>query len=84
LLIFKGRGPTAEVRITDISVSRYHTAVKLSKDGEVIISDNQSKFGTLVQLAEPTEIPFGMKKPLFVQIGRSLIAFGASQRFGCF
>lgn len=71
------------MRITDISVSRYHTLIKLSKFGEVLLSDNQSKFGTLVQLAEPIEIPYGMKRPLYVQVGRSLVAFGAVQRFGC-
>lgn len=43
-----GRGQNAEVRITDISVSRFHTQIKLNKNGDVIISDNQSKFGTLV------------------------------------
>lgn len=35
-----GRGPNAEVRITDISVSRFHTQIKLSRFGEVILSDN--------------------------------------------
>ncbi len=43
-----GRGQNAEVRITDISVSRFHSQIRLNKNGEVFIEDNQSKFGTLI------------------------------------
>ena len=43
-----GRGQNAEVRITDISVSRFHSLIRLSKKGKVFVEDNQSKFGTLV------------------------------------
>ena len=71
------------MRITDISVSRFHTSVKLSRFGEVIISDNQSKFGTLVQLDDPMQIPYGLNKPLHVQIGRCLVTLCAVERFSC-
>ena len=43
----------AEVRITDISVSRIHSQIKLNKNGQVFIEDNQSKFGTLIQIKDP-------------------------------
>jgi hypothetical protein len=54
------------VRITDISVSRFHTLIKLTKFGEVVISDNSSKFGTLVQMKEPIALGVGSSKPVYV------------------
>ena len=42
-----GRGHDAEIRITDISVSRFHALIKYNK-GDFYIEDNNSKFGTLV------------------------------------
>jgi hypothetical protein len=49
-LIKVGRAQIAEVRITDISVSRHHSSLKLCRDGSVSLNDNQSKFGTLLLL----------------------------------
>ena len=71
------------MRITDISVSRYHTLIKLNKFGEVTITDNQSKFGTLVQLSEPIGISFVRSKPLYVQVGRTVLVLNAENRFSC-
>ncbi len=42
-----------EVRITDISVSRVHSLIRMTKKGEVIIEDNESKFGTMLLLQKP-------------------------------
>ena len=42
-----GRAQLAEVRITDISVSRHHSNLILTADGTVAVTDNYSKFGTL-------------------------------------
>ena len=69
------------MRITDISVSRFHTAIKLNKKGEIIIADNQSKFGTLVQLAEP--IPIKNNFPIYFQVGRVVIVLFTVNRFSC-
>jgi pSer/pThr/pTyr-binding forkhead associated (FHA) protein len=44
-----GRGQDNDLRITDISVSRCHSVIKLLK-GQFILEDNDSKFGTLVLL----------------------------------
>jgi hypothetical protein len=44
-----GRASEADVRITDISVSRTHAELKLI-NGSFYISDASSKFGTLVQI----------------------------------
>ena len=46
-MIKVGRGAVADVRISDISVSRFHSSLWLSDDGKLTISDNHSKFGTL-------------------------------------
>ena len=40
--------------------------IKLTKFGEVIISDNCSKFGTLVQLREPYGLPLNSSRPLYL------------------
>jgi len=52
-----GRAQVAEVRITDISVSRHHSNLSLCEDGTVALTDNYSKFGTLKLLKEPIAIP---------------------------
>ena len=44
-----GRGNDSDVRITDISVSRFHATIKYH-NGHFVLKDNQSKFGTLVLL----------------------------------
>ena len=43
-----GRGHDADVRVTDISVSRCHAYIKKSPLGYFYICDNKSKFGTLL------------------------------------
>ena len=55
-LIKVGRAQIAEVRITDISVSRHHSSLRLCKDGTVSLNDNYSKFGTLLLLTKPLAI----------------------------
>lgn len=50
-----GRGfdvDDVDIRINDISISRYHAFIKLKDDG-IYIEDNMSKFGTLVLLKKP-------------------------------
>ena len=44
-----GRGHQCDIRISDISVSRFHAFMKYS-DNVFKIVDNNSKFGTLVKL----------------------------------
>lgn len=43
-----GRGNDADVRVHDISVSRFHCLIKKTAKGYFYIEDNHSKFGTLV------------------------------------
>ena len=44
-----GRGHDADIRVTDISVSRFHARINRDLNtGEFYVEDNNSKFGTLV------------------------------------
>ncbi len=51
-----GRAQAAEVRITDISVSRHHSTLSMNVDGTVSVSDNYSKFGTLKLIRKPIQV----------------------------
>lgn len=43
-----GRGHDADIRVTDISVSRFHARINRDVDGHFYVEDNKSKFGTLI------------------------------------
>lgn len=66
-----GRGHQCDVRIGDISVSRFHAFIRYEK-GEFLIYDNNSKFGTLVQLSELFPV---REDKIAVQVGRTVITF---------
>ena len=42
-----GRSAESDLRVNDISVSRIHAFIKL-QGSKIVLSDNKSKFGTLV------------------------------------
>ena len=65
-----GRGLDQEVRISDISVSRYHAKIKFMED-KFILEDNLSKFGTLVLVRNHLNIYPGEFRQL--QIGRTIV-----------
>ena len=50
-----GRSVDTDMRIADISVSRVHSFIRIVGD-EVVLSDNGSKFGTLVKMFKPTQL----------------------------
>ena len=66
-----GRGHDAEIRVTDISVSRFHAKINRSDLGEYYVEDNRSKFGTLIQLRRPFLLE--KNKMNYIQMGRSMI-----------
>ena len=51
-----GRGHDTDVRIHDISVSRLHAFIKRDEFGRYYIEDNNSKFGTLIQIQAPLHL----------------------------
>ncbi|KAF4675734.1 hypothetical protein FOL47_007325 [Perkinsus chesapeaki] len=48
-----GRGHESDVRIADVSISRWHATVSFAEDGRFILEDHNSKFGTLVAMRRP-------------------------------
>lgn len=70
-----GRGHESDVRINDISVSRLHAIIKY-EDGLFRLEDNNSKFGTLVQVLAPLHVVGSVA----LQAGRSLIRVECKDR----
>jgi len=50
-----GRGHDSDLRVNDISVSRLHATIKLKKTG-FYLTDQKSKFGTLVLIKNKLEL----------------------------
>ncbi|CAG9318367.1 unnamed protein product [Blepharisma stoltei] len=69
--VILGRGHESDVRIADISVSRCHAIIKYEKN-QFVLEDNNSKFGTLLQVARPIEIP--LNNTVALQAGRTVMA----------
>lgn len=51
-----GRGHDADIRVTDISVSRFHASINRNNKGQFFVEDNKSKFGTLVLVRKPLKL----------------------------
>ena len=80
-----GRGLEMQLILNDISVSRNHCRLKLDEEGNIILEDNNSKFGTLVLIqAKSIEILKG--KTLTVQVGTNYLNININRQknlFGC-
>ena len=50
-----GRSVDTDMKIADISVSRIHAFIRI-KNGELLLEDNGSKFGTLVKINSPLSL----------------------------
>lgn len=69
--VFKiGRGHESDLRINDISVSRFHAELKCTPDG-YFIEDNNSKFGTLALIPN---LEISPKLLRAVQVGRTVVS----------
>ena len=74
-----GRHVTANVRINDITVSRYHSNIqRFGKGDDFFITDNLSKFGTLVQIKRPLKL--SESEFNFFQVGNRLIEFDVRKK----
>ena len=67
-----GRGHDSDLRISDISVSRFHARIKF-EDGKFMLEDNISKFGTLVQIKDKALITKNHTSA--VQSGRTVVTY---------
>lgn len=66
-----GRGHDSQVRVTDISVSRFHAMFRKTLQGDFVVEDNSSKFGTLVLVRRPYMLLRNCVN--YFQIGRTLV-----------
>ena len=69
-----GRGLDNQLILNDISVSRNHCTIKLDENYNLILDDNNSKFGSLV-LVQAEEIEILKGRTLTVQIGTNYLSF---------
>lgn len=71
-----GRGHESDVRIADVSISRWHATVSFTESGQFILEDHGSKFGTLVSMRRPRVVDPTCADPLrarlCIQAGRTL------------
>ncbi|XP_055388705.1 uncharacterized protein LOC129617557 [Condylostylus longicornis] len=65
-----GRGHESDIRIADVSISRWHAKIRFA-DGEFTLEDHDSKFGTLVSLRRMQ--PVEETHDLSVQVGRTVL-----------
>lgn len=66
-----GRALRNDIRVNDITLSRYHSQLKVNKYG-LFLQDFKSKFGSLVMLRKPFEISKTQNGQIF-QIGRAFL-----------
>jgi len=81
-----GRSHDTDLRIKDITVSRYHAIIKKNPDGSLTIEDNNSKFGLLILLKNP-KVPIFNQSRLSLQCGGILLHFNIKNEwnfFSCF
>ena len=80
-----GRALEMQLILNDISVSRNHCQLKLEEDGNIIMEDNNSKFGSLILIqAEMVEILKG--QTLTIQVGTNYLNIKLKKKtnmFGC-
>ena len=69
---YLGRGHEASFKISDISISRVHAKFYL-KDGNIIIDDLGSKFGTLLLIRNAVDVSEMIEKKMKIKIGRSVV-----------
>ena len=67
-----GRSNECELRVTDISVSRLHSSIKLIGES-FFLEDKGSKFGTLVQVKRPIALEDNFD--MSIQAGRTVLVF---------
>ena len=65
-----GRGLEMNLIMNDLTISRSHCQLEIKENGDVYLTDNNSKFGTLV-LVQAKELEIFRGQTLSVQAGRS-------------
>ena len=65
-----GRGIDMDLIMNDLSISRNHCHLELNENGEVLLNDSNSKFGTLI-LVQTKKIEILDSQTLTIQVGRT-------------
>lgn len=73
-----GRGHNADIKVSDISVSRVHAIIRRGESGYVL-EDNESKFGSLL-LVRGKQFEVRSGKGGFLQVGRTTLELEVGQR----
>ena len=80
-----GRGLDMQLILNDISVSRNHISLTLEEDGNIMLEDQNSKFGTLI-LLQSKNIEILKGRSLNLQVGTNYLEINLknnSNIFGC-
>jgi hypothetical protein len=75
-----GRGTDSEIKLSDISVSRFHAKIKFVNN-VFYIQDNKSKFGTLVGVCK--NLPLILGNEITIQVNRTLISLVVKRPWKC-
>ncbi|OMJ69531.1 hypothetical protein SteCoe_32724 [Stentor coeruleus] len=75
-----GRGTDSEIKLSDISVSRFHAKIKFINN-VFYIQDNKSKFGTLVGVCK--NLPLILGNEITIQVNRTLISLVVKKPWKC-
>ena len=75
-----GRGHEADVRLEDVSISRQHCLVTFV-NGNFEISDNNSKFGTLIKVKAGESVNLNENK---IQVARMTLEISSTPAEGYF
>lgn len=67
------------MRVNDISVSRTHALIKYRKEDGIYLSDNKSKFGTLILMRQASQLLEQGQDYLF-QVGRTVCSLRVATR----
>ncbi|KAK1442659.1 fha domain-containing protein [Babesia gibsoni] len=71
-----GRGSRCSVVLRDISVSRAHAILEY-RNGQFVLEDRGSKFGTLIQVDSPFRMQVDNDSPFFLKIGTDVLCVSA-------
>lgn len=66
-----GRAHSSDIRISDASISRCHATIRFH-DGDFLLQDHASKYGTLLAMNRPQQIT--ASQPLSLQVGRTVLS----------
>ena len=70
-----GRGIDMDLIMNDLSISRNHCQLELTDNGEVLLKDVNSKFGTLI-LVQAKKVEILENQTLTIQVGRTFFNIG--------